>query len=593
MKCNVCEIGCAINDGAKGACGRYTVDGGKITELFPHSYLVVCPISAETMPVMNFYPGAKFLQISTSGCNFDCGGCVATVCAKEMDADSTAMKKLTPQQIIAKAFELECAGIAFLMNDPLASFHTFLEVAKLAKENGLLTGCSSNGYFTEYSLNELAPYLDFINIGIKGLSDADYKGCGAPSYLPVLRNIKVFYEKGVHVETACMHKKGDEETALRIAEAVASISKDIPLQVMRFIPLDDADIEGEPAIAESEKLIGRMKKIINYVYLFNSPGTDCINTFCPACGELIFERDFYGPMGSKLRKLHIDGDEKNCPKCGHELKLKGAVAKRSFDENDFEGGYPFTRALEIIEGTLAAIGVRDRKKVIKCWEDVLVDGGLPRFHGNIQSFDKYADTIKYFGKLTGHEEGARNLTQYMRSKIDIISEGVGKLTEKPRVHYVMSSPLFALEPGRLENWLAEMAGGISVNNSMSFSGRPGMRITAETLNGLNPDVIFISSFMHTETDEFYALCEKHGVDVNAVRNKRIYNHKAPCFDFGSPRWILGLMHIASSLHPEIFSFDIEAEAKEFYSRFYGIEYVARDVNRSFAKPSRKWEYSLL
>ncbi|MCD8552500.1 radical SAM protein [Seleniivibrio sp.] len=592
MKCNVCEIGCSVSEGAGGACGRYTVENGKITELFPHSYLVVCPISAETMPVMNFYPGAKFLQISTSGCNFDCGGCVATVCAKEMNADSSAMKKLTPEQIIQKAFAQECAGIAFLMNDPLASFHTFLEVAKLAKNNGLLVGCSSNGYFTEDSLSGISDYLDFINIGIKGLNDADYRACGAPSYLPVMRNIRLFHEKGVHVEAACMHKKGGEETAVSIAQAVAAVSKEIPLQVMRFIPLDEADITDEPTIAESEALIERMKEILDYVYLFNSPGTDCINTYCPECGKLIFERDFYGPMGSKLRASHIGHDEKNCPKCGHALKLEGDVAKRSFNENDFEGGYPFTRALEIIEGTLAAIGVRDRKKIIKCWADTLNDGGLTRFHGNIQSFDKYADTIKYFGKLTGHVDGAERLVRYMRDKIDIISEGAAGAAYKPSVYYVMSSPLFALEPGRLENWLVEMAGGVSLNRGMDCEGRPGMRIKPERLNELNPDVIFISSFMHAELDDFYSLCDRHSIMTNAVENGRVYNHVAPCFDFGSPRWVLGLMHIANCLHPEVFGFDIKAEAKEFYALFYGIDFRAEDVNRSFAKPSRTWEYSM-
>lgn len=113
MKCNICEIGCGIKDGSAGACGRYKNDGGKLIELFPDSYLVVCPISAETMPVMNFYPKAKFLQISTSGCNFDCSGCVATVVAKEVNPDSKALKKLTPQQIVAKAKAEECAGSCF------------------------------------------------------------------------------------------------------------------------------------------------------------------------------------------------------------------------------------------------------------------------------------------------------------------------------------------------------------------------------------------------------------------------------------------------------------------------------------------------
>ncbi len=591
MKCNICEIGCSIKEGAAGSCNRYINENGTIMELFPDSYLVVCPISAETMPVMNFYPKAKFLQISTSGCNFDCSGCVATVVAKEVDPESNALQKLTPQQIAARAIQEDCIGIVFLMNDPLASFYTFLEIARIARHNGLLVGCSSNGYFTEHSLNEISPYLDFINIGIKGLSDEDYRSCGAPGYAPVVRNIRRFYEKGIHVEAACMHKKGEDEKVYEIADTIAAISKEIPLQIMRFIPLDDADISEEPTIAESERVCRQTYEKLDYVYLFNSPGTDCINTYCPQCGKLIYERDFYGPMGSKLRRAEIAADERHCPGCGYELNIKGTMSEKTYNENDFEGGYPFTRALEIIEGTLAAIGVRDRKQIVKCWEEVLQGGGLQRLHGNIQDFENYTKQIARFGKMTGHDSGASDLIKHMKDRIVSISSRLEGL-KRPSVYYVMSSPLFALEDGRLENSLVEMAGGISINNTLGCSGRPGMKITAERLNGLNPDVIFISSFMHSTLDDFYASCTGLGISVSAVANRRIYNHPAPCFDFGSPRWILGLMHIANCLHPDVFSFDIMAEAEEFYQKFYGIEFSRNDVNRSFAKPVKSWAGAL-
>lgn len=92
-----------------------------------------------------------------------------------MDTDSKALHVLSPKQIVQKGKALNCTGIAFLMNDPLASFFTFLEVCKLAKQAGLVTGCSSNGYFTLKTLDMLIPYLDFINIGLKGLSNAIYQ----------------------------------------------------------------------------------------------------------------------------------------------------------------------------------------------------------------------------------------------------------------------------------------------------------------------------------------------------------------------------------------------------------------------------------
>ncbi|WP_338826573.1 hypothetical protein [Neomoorella thermoacetica] len=115
-----------------------------------------------------------------------------------------------------------------------------------------------------------------------------------------------------------------------------------------------------------------------------------------------------------------------------------------------------------------------------------------------------------------------------------------------------------------------------------------MKISVEKLNALNPQIIFISAFISAPVEDFYTDCYEAGVDVEAVRNKRIYNHPAPGWDFGSPRWILGLMYMANILHPEIFNFDVFAEAEEFYQKFYATDFSISDLNRSFGKPSSKW-----
>ena len=103
--------------------------------------------------------------------------------------------------------EKNCLGITLLMNDPLASLPTFVRVAKKAKENNLFVGCSSNALFTERSLDLILPYLDFINIGIKGFTDRAYRQCGAPSATPVWRNIERLFRAGVHLEISCMYRK--------------------------------------------------------------------------------------------------------------------------------------------------------------------------------------------------------------------------------------------------------------------------------------------------------------------------------------------------------------------------------------------------
>ena len=127
VNCSICELRCRLTQGRTGVCGLYEVKDNRIVERFADHYLVACPISIETMPILHFYPGAKFLQISTTGCNFNCPGCISTVLVREMFPDSRALQHLTAEQIIVKARDEQCVGIVFLMNDPLAAFPALSE----------------------------------------------------------------------------------------------------------------------------------------------------------------------------------------------------------------------------------------------------------------------------------------------------------------------------------------------------------------------------------------------------------------------------------------------------------------------------------
>jgi hypothetical protein len=50
------------------------------------------------------------------------------------------------------------------------------------------------------------------------------------------------------------------------------------------------------------------------------------------------------------------------------------------------------------------------------------------------------------------------------------------------------------------------------------------------------------------------------------------------------------MNIANILHPDIFNFDLEKEAQNFYQRFYGIDFAVTEINRSFSRPQRSWNW---
>lgn len=591
IRCDYCERGCAIPSGGTGACGRYREQAGAVVECYPHAYLVACPISIETMPMLHFHPRSKFLQISTTGCNFDCPGCISTVIVKEMSPASRALQRLTPHEVIRKALDNDCVGIAFLMNDPLAGLPGFIQVAALARSHGLLVGCSTNGYFTESSLAALLPHLDFINIGFKGFSDQAYAACGAGSVQPVLRNLKTLHECGVHVEVSCVMHNGNMEEVRDLARHMAGISRTIPLQVMRFIPLEGADIRQEPSIRQAEEFCAGLKGILEYAYLFNSPGTELLHTRCPGCDELLIRRDFYGPMGAKYISSSLETSSDNrCPRCFRRLDMAGAPAATAYQEGDFEGGYPFTRALEIIEAMLITMGVDRKSTVVRAWEDFLGAGDMGGFHRAIQKPRGYIDMVRHFGSVAGVAEQAEMLAAYLEQRLARVESALAGVSHRPRVYYAMGTPLFYLRGGRLENQLVETAGGISVNRTLEASGRPGRSLSVEQLNELDPEVMVISAFISSSVDDFYVECLRLGVTAQAVQNRRIYAHPAPGWDFGTPRWILGLMFLAHTLHPQICDIDVMAETEDFFRKFYGIGFSLAEVNRSFSKPATAWQW---
>ncbi len=591
--CTICERRCRLTEGGTGACGLYELTGGHIVERYPNRFLVACPISIETMPIFHYHPGAKFLQISTTGCNFNCPGCISTVLVREMAPDSSALKHLTPHQIVTMAIETGCSGIVFLMNDPLAAFPTFLAIAELARKKDLKVGCSSNAYFSPESLAQLLPLLDFINIGMKGFTDAAYRQCGAHGIEPVLRNLAALHESGVHTEISCILTRGNGPELMALARHVKSLSPCIPLQVMRFLPFEAAPINKEPTVLEAEDFCRTLHQILDYVYLFNTPGSDHLHTRCPRCSHILLYREFYGPMGAKLR---IDGSDlppdNHCPICAHHLPIVGPPSLIGYQEGDFEGGYPLTRAMEIVEAMLIAMGVAQPEKVVRAWEDLLSDGGLGRLHRQIQHPHAYIEMVRELGRKADAIEGAQDLAEYLKSHLMRLETVLTRAVRRPTVYYAMGKPLFYINAGRMENQLVELAGGISLNKQLPPGGRPGRNLSVSRLNALNPDVIFISAFLSNRVEDFYDECCDLGVTVNAVKHRRIFIHPAPGWDFGSPRWILGLLFMANVFHPDLCTIDIMAEAQHFYRRFYNTDFSLVDVNRSFAKPTDKWRWRM-
>jgi len=567
MKCTICEMKCDIKDGGIGECGMYARIGSDIRERYPDRYLAAVDTAIECMPMVHYHPRGKFLQICTVGCNFKCNGCVSEILTNHLSAIEGAFQEMTPEQVIRKALAEACIGVMFCFNEPTVSYFTFRRLAQMARENGLLVGCSTNGYLTESALDGLIPFLDFVNVGLKGASAEAYRSCGIKTIAPIWRNLALLYNQGVYIEVSAIYRKHGEAEISRAAEFVASLSKDIPFQVMRFIPFGEATIDMEPSIREAESVCRQLRKQLRYVYLFNSPGTDYLNSRCPDCGKKIMERGFFGPMSSNLFRYMPEG---RCS-CGFQLPIQGKIHDTRVRETGYFGGYRTINALNMIRSILAVIGVTDKNRIDAVIVQVLKEDFIKELYDRLNRIDSYFDIVDYLATLTGRESRAVTFRQYVGSRVAQIEYKVKGL-EKPPVYASLGHPLIAVFEEKMESRLIGTAGGRLTNRRIKRKSRPGISISKEQFCRMAPEIIVISGAAAWPVEDFITYCTESGLDVPAVRTQKIF-HLHPYRSSTNPDWILGLLCLANIIHPDIFHFDLQKEADAFYRKFYNMPFA--------------------
>jgi pyruvate-formate lyase-activating enzyme len=531
----------------------YENKNGQIVERFKNAYLFINPISIETQPMLHFFPNHKFLQLGSVGCNFNCEGCVSNVFVKHSDVFNDAFKVLKAEEIIQKALKENCKGIVFAINEPTMQYFSLLELAKKSKKSNLLFGISTNLYYTKEALLELIKYLDFVNVGLKGYTQDTYKRfCKVPTPEPVFRNIVYLFKNNVYFEVSIPHIQGNNTELISVAKFLSKLSRQIPMQLMRFIPFGSASGELEPSIDESETLIEELREYLDYVYLFNSPGTKYLHT---TLDKFSIKRSFYGPMGAHIISA-----------TGKPTHIVGNICKKDFEEDGFFGGYRLTRAIEMVIGILNALGVKDKKTITFVIGTILKDKNFLTFFHETQdtknsNLENYFDIVNLLAKIANTDPS--KLINFYSEILEEVKQKRKKIQKKLKSYYVMGTPIFALNTHRFENKLASFVGLETIK--LTKEGKPGINISHKELIAYNPDIVFISGFISCKEEDFYEYCQKNNIHLNAIKTKKVF--RLPFgWDFGTVEWVFGLMFIANAAYPDIYNFDIENKYYLFDNR---------------------------
>lgn len=277
-RCNVCFRHCDIADGETGFCGARTAKDGKVicANYGKVTSLALDPI--EKKPLKRFCPGSLILSVGSYGCNLRCPfcqNCEISWSDEAMRFSETA-DRITPEQLADTAEYYKNAGnvgVAYTYNEPLIGYEFVRDAAKLVHERGMKNVLVTNGTASTEVLDEIAPYIDAMNIDLKGFTDDYYSRVLGGSRSMVMD----FIERSAgtcHIELTTLVVPGEndsEDEMAALSEWVAGLpgGPKIPLHITRFFPRFHMTDREPTDIAVMRRLAGIAGRKLEYVYLGN------------------------------------------------------------------------------------------------------------------------------------------------------------------------------------------------------------------------------------------------------------------------------------------------------------------------------------
>lgn len=312
LKCLACSHQCIIRPGDSGICGVRQNQAGRLKLLVygrPCS-LAVDPI--EKKPLYHFLPGTKIFSLGTFGCNFKCKFCqnwdISQIAKNRKITDSLFenLKYWPSADIIKETKDRGLPAIAYTYNEPTIWTEYAIDIAKLAKKQGLKNVYVSNGYMSRQTCDYVSQYIDAINIDLKSFSENFYlKTCQA-RLQPVLDNIVYLHQLGLWLEITTLVIPGandSKQELKKIADFLVNVSPDMPWHLSAFHP--NYQMLDKPSTSYTKlleaKQIGQQAGL-KYIYIGNLPAQEHNNTYCPKCGELLIERQYMDAIIKGLTK---------------------------------------------------------------------------------------------------------------------------------------------------------------------------------------------------------------------------------------------------------------------------------------------------
>ncbi len=206
--------------------------------------------------------------------------------------------------------------------------------------------------------------------------------------------------------------------------------------------------------------------------------------------------------------------------------------------------------------------------------------GIPVIYVDFETPEQYTRDLTILGQVFQNPARAAEIAAYFQDSAAAVQEALRGVDEKPRVLMLYhttqgGTTAFNVPPADwMQTRLVEMAGGVPVWADSHLSSG-WTEVSLEQIAAWDPEYIFIIDYWHNPAEVVAQLRDDpNWAALRAVQAGRLDAFPGDLYswDQPDPRWALGLGWLAARLHPDQFpDYDVTAQARDFYSRLYGLD----------------------
>ena len=166
-------------------------------------------------------------------------------------------------------------GIAFTYNEPLVGYEFVRDTAKLSNEAGLKNVVVTNGTAELSVLEEIIPYIDAMNVDLKGYTERYYGKVLGGNFKQVLSFIESAAGR-CHLELTTLIVPGENDSDAEMREIARFVSglknpegDEVPLHISRFFPRFHMQDRDATPVKTIYHLASVARETLKYVYTGN------------------------------------------------------------------------------------------------------------------------------------------------------------------------------------------------------------------------------------------------------------------------------------------------------------------------------------